>query len=52
MDPEETLRLAVELTSELADAMPASPDDGDPICEWCGAVVPDGDSAYAPYCSE
>jgi hypothetical protein len=25
-------------------------DEDDPECEWCGVVVPDGASAYAPYC--
>lgn len=35
-------------------ADPSNPegDGGEPVCEWCCVVVPDGDSAFAPYCSE
>jgi endogenous inhibitor of DNA gyrase (YacG/DUF329 family) len=34
----------------LAWADPSAEGD-DPVCEWCGVVVPGGASAYAPYCS-
>jgi hypothetical protein len=45
-----------ELTDDEQDAYAehfygALPPAEDPVCEWCEAVVPNGESDYPPYCS-
>jgi hypothetical protein len=52
MDAELTLSEAVQRARELTAAEAEGFENDDPVCEWCGVLVPDGASAYAPYCSE
>ena len=53
--PEEDAALSLELARENAEGFIELDEvdlgeDG-PECEFCGFAVPDGQSAYAPYCS-
>jgi hypothetical protein len=48
---EEDAALSLELARENASEDEWDLGEDAPECEWCGVAVPDGQSAYAPFCS-